>query len=310
MNDRIQLLHEGWEALDIALRALEEKVPGLVSELRAHLDASLTRLASRTDNETTLIRIELKDSQRKVANALSAEVRKVEASFAEALEAVRARLAQSLADTAAENGQARARIGQELEAVDGALAGLRANFNRVTTAHAEALADLQSKFAELNAATEGMRAAFDVTSTETESIKREVADRIGKAVNSLGTDLVSVYAGTWREDKLIKRGQVFTYRGSTYLCLRDTIGIPPSRKSLTGSEPRYAVIALAGAPGAPGEPGTGGGGGGPGTGLSNKVSFPATTATSGADGDYSVNATELAVYVTGTGWVFFPGYQK
>ncbi len=44
--------------------------------------------------------------------------------------------------------------------------------------------------------------------------------------------------------------------------------------------------------------------------LLNLVSFPATTATPGTAGDYSANADELALYVAGTGFVFFTGFQK
>lgn len=53
-----------------------------------------------------------------------------------------------------------------------------------------------------------------------------------------------------------------------------------------------------------------GGGGGGGGGLATKVSMPANTAAAGADGEYAVSATAFAVYVDGTGWIFYDGYQK
>jgi hypothetical protein len=50
--------------------------------------------------------------------------------------------------------------------------------------------------------------------------------------------------------------------------------------------------------------------GGPGSGLTTLVTFPAATADAGAAGEYATSADELAIYVAGTGWVFFQGYQK
>lgn len=47
----------------------------------------------------------------------------------------------------------------------------------------------------------------------------------------------------------------------------------------------------------------------PGFNVLTKVSMPANTAASGNVGEYAVNATTLAFYVSGTGWVFFDGYQ-
>lgn len=51
------------------------------------------------------------------------------------------------------------------------------------------------------------------------------------------------------------------------------------------------------------------GGGGSGSGLATKVTMPTDTSDPGADGEYAVNATQFAYYVTGTGWVFVDGYQ-
>lgn len=46
-------------------------------------------------------------------------------------------------------------------------------------------------------------------------------------------------------------------------------------------------------------------------GLHTRVAdFPAATADAGAEGQFAINGDELAVYVAGTGWVFFQGYQK
>lgn len=47
------------------------------------------------------------------------------------------------------------------------------------------------------------------------------------------------------------------------------------------------------------------------SGLRNKVTFPANTAASGNNGDYAVDGpnAQLAIYVTGTGWIFIQGFQ-
>jgi hypothetical protein len=40
-----------------------------------------------------------------------------------------------------------------------------------------------------------------------------------------------------------------------------------------------------------------------------KVAMPTATADLGNPGEYAVDAEKMALYVNGTGWVFFPGYQ-
>lgn len=51
------------------------------------------------------------------------------------------------------------------------------------------------------------------------------------------------------------------------------------------------------------------GGGGAGTGLTTSVAMPTATGDAGADGEYAIDGDQFAVYVAGTGWVFFDGYQ-
>ncbi len=47
-------------------------------------------------------------------------------------------------------------------------------------------------------------------------------------------------------------------------------------------------------------------------GLSSRVAFPATTASPGAAGEFSQDPAtgELAIYLAGTGWLFYAGYGK
>ena len=53
---------------------------------------------------------------------------------------------------------------------------------------------------------------------------------------------------------------------------------------------------------------TGGGGGG-GSGLTTLVAMPDDTGDPGAEGEYAVDEDRLAIYVPGTGWMFFQGFQ-
>lgn len=44
--------------------------------------------------------------------------------------------------------------------------------------------------------------------------------------------------------------------------------------------------------------------------LKTRVAMPANTAASGAVGEYAVDGGQLAIYVSGTGWVFYTGFTK
>lgn len=43
--------------------------------------------------------------------------------------------------------------------------------------------------------------------------------------------------------------------------------------------------------------------------VMNRVTMPTATADAGAVGEYAADAEKFAIYVSGTGWVFFNGYQ-
>src|SRR5690606_24323682 len=49
-----------------------------------------------------------------------------------------------------------------------------------------------------------------------------------------------------------------------------------------------------------------------GLGLNTKVTMPTATADAGSSQQFAIDGStgELAIYVSGTGWVFFGGYQK
>jgi len=127
-------------------------------------------------------------------------------------------------------------------------------------------------------------------------------------VSGKDASLLTGYRGNFVDTASYKKGEWFTFRGSSYLVLQDCTAQVPTKITQTGRSPYYAVFAMSGAPGPQGTPGLNGAGAG-GTGLTTKVTMPTATADSGADGQYALDADKMAVYVAGTGWIFLTGYQ-
>lgn len=73
--------------------------------------------------------------------------------------------------------------------------------------------------------------------------------------------LLTGFKGNWRDDVTYRAGEWFTFRGSSYLVLRDCKGQVPTKITQTGESAFYAVFAMSGAPGLPGS-GSGGSGAG------------------------------------------------
>lgn len=48
----------------------------------------------------------------------------------------------------------------------------------------------------------------------------------------------------------------------------------------------------------------------PATALRTKVAMPAATTDQGNAGDYAIDGDKLAIYLVGTGWIFFTGFQQ
>lgn len=63
--------------------------------------------------------------------------------------------------------------------------------------------------------------------------------------------LLTGFKGNWRDDVTYKAGEWFTFRGSSYLVLRDARGQIPTKITQTGESAYYAVFAMSGAPGLP-----------------------------------------------------------
>jgi hypothetical protein len=70
--------------------------------------------------------------------------------------------------------------------------------------------------------------------------------------------LLTGFRGNWKEEVQYNAGEWFTFRGSSYLVLRDCRGQIPTKITQTGDSAFYAVFAMSGAPGLPGV-GTGAG---------------------------------------------------
>jgi len=64
--------------------------------------------------------------------------------------------------------------------------------------------------------------------------------------------LLTGFKGNWRDDVTYRAGEWFTFRGSSYLVLRDCKGQVPTKVSQKGESAFYAVFAMSGAPGLPG----------------------------------------------------------
>lgn len=87
--------------------------------------------------------------------------------------------------------------------------------------------------------------------TKLESIKHEFA-KVPKFKHEFaagGAALADAMRGNWEKETTYKRGDIFTFRGSSYLVLRESRGVLPTQQEQKGASPRYAVIAAAGAPG-------------------------------------------------------------
>lgn len=69
-------------------------------------------------------------------------------------------------------------------------------------------------------------------------------------------NLAQIFRGQWTKDLVLQRGQLFTFRGSTYLVLQDGVrGILPTKQNQQGPAATYALFAATGAPGLKGADG-------------------------------------------------------
>lgn len=126
------------------------------------------------------------------------------------------------------------------------------------------------------------------------------------AFESSGTAFIDAYQGTFKPGvSKAKRGQLWTFYGNTVLCTADT-NKEPVAFGTTDKIKNWVIVAASGAPGAS-VVSSGGGGS-----FSFITPFPSATADPGSSGQMSVDGStgELAVYISGTGWMFYQGYTK
>jgi hypothetical protein len=131
--------------------------------------------------------------------------------------------------------------------------------------------------------------------TVPEPLKRHVADLFAEMPkpkdSQPGRDasILSRFRGNFSKDTVYRAEDVFTFRGSTYLVLRDVRGLLPTAEAQKGPKAAYAVIAAAGAPGInPPPPDSGG-----------SVAFVTAPATATSPGVHpSIAVTNFHVYFT------------
>lgn len=112
-------------------------------------------------------------------------------------------------------------------------------------------------------------------------------------------NLAAIFRGQWTKDLVLQRGQLFTFRGSTYLTLKDgTRGILPTKQNQQGTSAIYALFAATGAPGRQGDTGA--------TTLGTLVSFPASATANGTAGQVSYQDGYMAYCYAANLWTFWP----
>lgn len=105
------------------------------------------------------------------------------------------------------------------------------------------------------------------------------------------------FTGNWKKDRLYKPGELFAFRGSTYIVYREVIRIFPTQQNQKEPNPIFGIIAATGSPGPRGIDGAGGGGGGGGW-----VTPPASASASGTQGTMSYAGGYLYVCIATNTW--------
>ncbi len=118
---------------------------------------------------------------------------------------------------------------------------------------------------------------------------------------SKGTNLADIFKGNWRMDLPLSRGDLFGFRGSTYLALKDAIGVTPTRHTQIGEGAVYQLVAATGAPGPQGQGPKGSGGGG-----GSWVDAPTSATASGTAGDQAYDASYYYVCTATNTWTRTP----
>lgn len=182
----------------------------------------------------------------------------------EVLQEARGLVATRTAELAAEvRADARAAVLEQASAV-------RVELAELTSKHYAAVLEQRQKIVSLDElkhtltgfATRSAQAVLKEFSERTEKALPEVVQREFAAVRSQDQtytgkpDFASSFVGNWTADLSLKRGDIFGYRGGSYITLIDSRGVAPSKAETSGNNPRYGLLSAPGAPGPAGFNGT------------------------------------------------------
>jgi hypothetical protein len=223
-EEKLYHLIDAFIELQDDLKRLREAHPSLFAALKAEVLAEFATWCGKFAPE---IRAELLDANAKAAEANRAVLG----------EMLHATFEQKAQEIAAEAIAARARVSAEVETVKASLAG----------AAEESIA---------------LRAKFDATAQELREYAEGLSERVrhefaAAPATGSSTNLATAFVGRWTKELALKVGDVFTFRGSSYVTLRDSTGILPTQEEQKGDNPRYVLLAACGAPGPAGTSGTG-----------------------------------------------------
>lgn len=227
---------------DAELNRLLETLPGLRAEVLA---ATLPDITARLDSaipelvraSVATAQVELSAQERESAEKTSARLTEIRA---ELVQLVRGGLEAISAER------------QRVVSLD----EIRATLAEIAEAHAAgtAKAALANASAELRAEVAGLLAEKQSS---------------GRSEFAIGESLADAFRGPFRPGQsTAKRGEIWTFIGSTYLCLADT-NEQPTRRARAGSGGPWALLAAAGS------------GGGGGSGGSGDSSIPSVSGQSG-----------------------------
>jgi hypothetical protein len=219
----ILLIQEGLLSVIKQIDELEKKQPALKSALESAVDLKLEKIKQRvadveTEKGKVVERVSLvSDEVRRTAGELKTQTEKIKAQL----------LAKVAFEAQARESSLKAFKEQAEESI-----------NKIARDVTRSMID---EFAAKQAA-------------EMEQALALEAERAPNAAdfNNLSQNWASLYVGNYEPDKQLKRGDIFTFYGGTYLCLIDSTGVHPSMNEIRGENPRFAILA---APGAPGQAG-------------------------------------------------------
>jgi len=95
----------------------------------------------------------------------------------------------------------------------------------------------------------GRRHRNEMPNIVADVVKREMAALPQLTQPSELFSFAASFTGNWEDDRLYKRDDVFTFRGSSYVVLKPCRGIVPTMESQIGPDAFYGLIAACGSPG-------------------------------------------------------------